>query len=374
MDEIIRLNDGGLDEADVYLNRISNEGNVKEPFTFNVSKAAYDQAVESLEPRIVRAAIAMVKDSVSEYFGHIDTATEMAEEYAEIIVISSKIFAAENDRACKIKHPDVPKHFRIVVPKMNCFDDQAKTAANTIMQSKKWELQLAFLKTAKACGRTNLLTIDREMAQIPVDLVALVRRKTFGFPPASIDNMLVIAKYSYEKQLDNITTTRLLDKNKEREDQQKKDLQISESKRKAQLNLVAKASEKMAVLGNVVDTRIAFYAAQKPNNVHEAARLQGENEQHSVQLAKSFHLNDQSSKARAGQKRKNGPGNQKHQHPQQKTSRVAITLSSGGANFTVTPAKNKNNKGQNKQKKPAKGKGKAPKGKGKKKYKGRKSG
>ena len=210
------------------------------------------------------------------------------------------------------------------------------------------------------------------MAQVPIDLVALVRRKTYGFPPAAIESMLAIAKYEYDKQLYNNTITRLLDKNKEREDQQKKDLQISESKRKAQLNLVAKASEKMTVLGNVVDTRIAFYAAQQSNDVPEATRLKGEQEQQSVQLEKSFTLNDLSSKSRAGKKRKNVPGNKKNQHPHQKTSRVAITLSSGGANFTVTPAKN--SKGQTKQKKPmkgkGKGKGKARKGKGKGKGKG----
>jgi hypothetical protein len=61
MDEIIRQNDGMLSVADVYLYGISDESDANAPFTFNVSKVAYDLAVESLLPRIVRAAIAMVK-------------------------------------------------------------------------------------------------------------------------------------------------------------------------------------------------------------------------------------------------------------------------------------------------------------------------
>jgi hypothetical protein len=356
IDLVLRENDERLNEGDVFLNRIAS--NVLPPDSFGVTQDQFDASVASLAPRIVRGAKAFIKPYVTNYFAYIKTATGLAKDHADLISLGSKILAAIQDRECKVKYPTIPRHVRVVVPSVNCFDDTKKLETNNLLQSIQWVLQLDVLKATKECCRINLLTVDREMAKIPLELVTAVKARTFGFPAEAREDFLYIAKYEYDSVLANTKLSMAYEKAEQREAKQKKALQIAESKRKAELNLVAKASEKYGVLGNVINTELDLREAAAASDESEITRLQGNRDRQNVQLEKSLtkHLNMPNSKPRVGNKRKNGPGQQAQHQKMQKSKKAAkFTVSHGGTKMTVTPAGGGNQQKKQKKKK-AKGK------------------
>ena len=187
------------------------------------------------------------------------------------------------------------------------------------------------------------------------ELVTAVEARTYGFPEEASDHFMVIAKFEYDKLLTNIKLSKAYEKAEKREAKQKKTLQIAESKRIAELNLVAKASEKFDVLGAVINTELDLRVAAAASNDEEVTRLHSNRERQIVQLGTSFshHLNGPNSKPRVGNKRKNVPGQKaqpKNVHRNNKSA--TILLSHGGAKMTVTTAGggNQQKKKQKKQK------------------------
>jgi coenzyme F420-reducing hydrogenase alpha subunit len=146
----------------------------------------------------------------------------------------------------------VPTHFKVSVPDINCFDDAKKLEINTRLRAAKWTLQLKLLEGAQECCQQKLLSLDKNMSDVPTDLVKLVSAKTFSYDEDSKVHMQNIAKHEYDKLKASEKLMRSYKKQQEIDSKNAENERVATAERKAKQNVVEGTAAKFAVLGNFV--------------------------------------------------------------------------------------------------------------------------
>jgi hypothetical protein len=199
------------------------------------------------------------------------------------------------------------------------------------------------------------MNIDEQMLASAPDLVKVIGGMTFSFDERSKIHVQNIAKHEFDKLKASKRLMRQYEKRQAFDEAQEEAQRIAEAERKAKQTVIAGTADKFKILGSFVRTEMQMASA---GNDADIGHLDDERNEQQIELASALHLNQSSSKPRAGNKRKGGGG--ANTQPHQKTSKKApVTVNGKSWKVQVKPADNgKKNKGKNPKQKKKKGKGK----------------
>jgi hypothetical protein len=212
--------------------------------------------------------------------------------------------AAVSDLTCKTEYPEIPKYHKIVVPKIRCYKEDKQVETNNTLQTERWKMQLNVLTSANECSRINCLEIDKELIKVPSDLVKSIEAMTFDMHPDVVQHVKNAAGFIYDEQIRNKSMLGQFRRTKKFTAQRHKDRKIVEKQNEARENLIAGASVKAEALRTFFHTEYELREARKTNDHRRVRDLEDQQPDQVAQVATALHLNTNSSKSRAGVKRK----------------------------------------------------------------------
>ena len=275
------------------------------PFSFGVSEEDFDRACKLLKGagEIIREAKHNAKEAVDTFFAAAKTQFEMVTRLSDVIKLKAGVSAAMQDLSCRTKYPEIPKFYKVGVPKIRCFNEALQVETNSVLQSERWKMQMNVLKSTHKTCHVNCLEVDKILINVPNDLEKNIRTMTFGMEPEVVKLVLDIAGYTYD---DGVRTQKILlqfRRTKKFTAQREKERDIAVKQREAQKKLVAKHSDRMDSLRTFFHTELELRDAMKANKKDEVNDLLNQRSEHDANFAKT-HLNSDGSKTRASEKRK----------------------------------------------------------------------
>jgi hypothetical protein len=303
---------------------------------------------------IIREAKHNTKEAVDTFFAAAKTQFEMVTRLSDVIKLKAGVSAAMQDITCKTKYPEIPKFYKVGVPKIRCFNEALQVETNSVLQSERWKMQMNVLQSTHKTCHVNCLEVDKILINVPNDLEKSIRTMTFAMEPGVVKLVRDIAGYTYD---DGARTQKILlqfRRTKKFTAQREKERVIAEKQRVAQKKLIVNHSDRMDSLRTFFHTELELRDAMQANKLDEVNDLLNQRSDHDANFAKT-HLNSDGSKTRASGKRKRGNPTAATVAPQKKST-VKIKGKRGKVKVNVSIAGSAKPKGgHNTKQKPQKG-------------------